>query len=181
MKSGFNEMSRKHNTQLNSVTEMGQKFCEACRHDIPADEPEFHCFTYGVQFHLTEACINLSKGPLNGIMELGKNALLLFQACVTSKQRNNLKETASKIQQPKKNKKIGQLQSKVAEIKKVITEIKVGVDNKASISTRPPQNQSPSRPPPIPQHPTQPERFGVRGVPESSSKLALEINKHDMA
>ena len=114
-------------------------------------------------------------------MEHGKNALLLFQACVTSKQRNNLKETASKIQQPKKkNQKIGQLQSKVAEIKKVITEIKVGVDNKASISTMPPQNQSPSRPPPIPQHPTQPERFGVRGVPESSSKLALERNKHDM-
>ena len=82
--------------------ELGERFYETAKHDIPADESDdFHCFTCGVQFHLIEACTNLSKGALYGIMKFGNNALLLCHACVTSKQRGWLIETASKKQQPK--------------------------------------------------------------------------------
>ena len=90
-------------------------------------------------------------------------------------------ETASKIQQPEEDKQLKKLQSEVADITKVISEIKVSVDKKASVPTVPPPNQPPQRPPPTPLPPTQPEGFRVRGVSETTSKLARERNKHDMA
>ena len=57
----------------------------------------------------------------------------------------------------------------------------MGVNKNASVSTVPPPNQPPPRPPPTPQLPTHSEGIRVRGVPESTSKLAVETNKHNMS
>ena len=174
-------MSRKHDTRLNSAIEVEQGFCETCEHDIPADESNFHCFTCEVQFHLTEACTNISKGALYGIIELENNALLLCHACVTSKQKDRLTKTASKKQQPKEDKQLKQLQSEISDIKKAISKLKVSVDKNASVPTVSPPNEPAPRPQPMPVPPMQPEGIRVRGVLESTSKLARERNEHDMA
>ena len=57
----------------------------------------------------------------------------------------------------------------------------MSVNKNSSISTVPPPNDPPPKPPPpTPLPPTQPEGIRRRGVPETTSKLAREINEQDI-
>ena len=116
-----------HKTRLKSATDVakeGQKFCKTCKFEISADEVDFHCFSCGVNFHLTKVCRALNDAALLGVKELGNNALLLCNDFVARKQRNRIIESAAKIQQAKDDKQIKSFQTEVTEIKKAITEFK---------------------------------------------------------
>ena len=74
-----------HKTRLKSATDAakeGQKFWKICKFERSADEVGFHCFSCGVNFHLTKGCTAPNDAALLGVKELGNNALLLYNDCV---------------------------------------------------------------------------------------------------
>ena len=89
-----------HKTRLKSATDAakeGQTFCNTCKFEISADEVDFHCFSCGVNFHLTKGCTALNDAALLGVKELGNNAHLLCNDCVARKQRDRIIESAAKF------------------------------------------------------------------------------------
>ena len=84
-------MSQKR--RLKSATDAakeGQMFNKTCKIEISADGVVFHCFSCGVNFHLTKSCTALNDAALLGVKELGNNALLLCNDCVARKQRDRI-------------------------------------------------------------------------------------------
>ena len=163
-----------HKTRLKSATDAAKEGKKFCKFEISADEVDFHCFSCGVNFHLTKGCTSLNDAALLGVKELGNIALLLCNDCVAQKQRDRIIESAAKTQKPKDDKQLKCLQTEVTEIKKAISELK------ESFVKQPILKQT--------HHPTPkknvqaetPEGIRVRGVPESTSKLARERNENDM-
>ena len=172
-------MSQK--TRLKSATDAtkeGQKFCKTCKFEISADGVDFHCFSCRVNFHLTKNCTALNDAALLGVKELGHNALLLCNDCVARKQRDRIIESAAKIQQPKDDKQLKSLQTEVTEINKAISELK-----KSFVKQPIPKQTHMGAEHPTPKKTKEaeiPEGIRVRGVPESTSKLARERKEHDM-
>ena len=79
---------------------------------------------------LNEKCTQLNKTAILGTKELGQNALLIWNNCVSLKIRDKLIETASKIQHqaPIEDKNLKSLQTEVNDIKKTTTELKVSFE-----------------------------------------------------
>ena len=69
--------------------------CRTCREELNKADPIVHCVTRAGKMHLTESCTFLSKAALNGIKELGLNALLICDDCVELKKRDELIEKAT--------------------------------------------------------------------------------------
>ena len=174
-------LAMSHKTRLKSASDAakeGQKFCKTGKFEIFADEVDFHCFSCGVNFHLTKGCTALNDAVLLGVKELGNNALLLCNDCVAQKQRDWIIESAAKIQQPKDDKQLKSLQIEVTEIKKAKSELK-----ESFVKQPIPKQTHIGAGHPTPKKTVEaetPEGIRVRGVRESTSKLARERNEHDM-
>ena len=151
-------------------------YCLTCKKDIPAKKEHFHCFTCGCRMHLNEKCTQLIKTAILGIEELGQNALLICNNCVTLKKCDKLIGTASKNQQqaPIEDKKFKSLQTEVNDIEKAITGLKVSFEQKSS---EPPKPSAPI----IKTKNTGKEfdKIGTRGLQESDAESARERNERD--
>ena len=118
--------------------------------------------------HINENCTKLSKVALDGIKELGQNALLLCNLCVILKKRDKLIESANASRQHEAldDQKLKALQADFNEMMKTTSEIKV-IE----------KNAMPS-PPSIPKQIeiTKPEPKELDGVAKSTAKSPRERN-----
>ncbi|XP_075261614.1 tRNA (uracil-5-)-methyltransferase homolog A-like [Convolutriloba macropyga] len=63
--------------------------CKTCKRGIPAQEKTYFGVSCNTHMHLTTGCTALSPAAINGIKELGMNAMLLCNTCVENNERDN--------------------------------------------------------------------------------------------
>ena len=63
--------------------------CKTCKRGITAQEKTYFRVSCNTHTHLTTECTAHSPAAMNGITELGKNAMLLFTTCAENKERDN--------------------------------------------------------------------------------------------
>ena len=63
--------------------------CRTCTRSIPKAEKSYNCVACGCHMHLEPTCKGLSNVAINGIKELGRNAMLLCNVCIENNERDN--------------------------------------------------------------------------------------------
>ena len=63
--------------------------CKKCKKPINARDRCFSCVSCNAQMHLESTCTGLNNTAINGIQDLGFNAMLLCDTCVLNNERDN--------------------------------------------------------------------------------------------
>ena len=83
-----NKFSLSHFLFLSVFTNM-TKNCKTCKTPIYARDRCCSCVSCNAQMNLEGTCTGLTNTAINGIKDLGLNALLLCDTCVTNNEREN--------------------------------------------------------------------------------------------
>ena len=83
-----NKFSLSHFLRL-FVSTNRTKNCKTCEKSIKARDRCFSCVSCNAQMQLEGTCTGLTNTIINGIKDLGLNAMLLCDTCVTNNERDN--------------------------------------------------------------------------------------------
>ena len=119
---------------------------------------------------------------MKGVLALGKNALLLCNACVVDKRQEKITDALQEhatVKERQENQ-MKNLESEMTDLKKAVSEIKSFLTSKPPIEAVPTVVPTPKLE--APQKPVlEIDGIGIRGIPESNEKEARLRQKHDLA
>ena len=96
--------------------------CKTGKRGIPAHEKTYFCVSCNTHMHLTTECTALSTAAINGIIELGMNAMLLCNTCVENNERDNfirgraLEKVSEKLESLDVGKKLKNMEKRLTEL-----------------------------------------------------------------
>ena len=96
--------------------------CKSGKRGIPAHEKTYFCVSCNTHMHLTTECTALSPAAINGIIELGMNAMLLCNTCVENNERDNfirgraLEKVSEKLESLDVGKKLKNMEKRLTEL-----------------------------------------------------------------
>ena len=159
----------KHNTR-NRVKSISDS-CFTCDEKILKNESSFDCFVCGCRMHLTKNCTGLSEAAVNGVLAIGKNALLLCNKCIEEKRHEKLAQSAhvNTVSNEHQESQMKNLETEMTDIKKTVSEIKTLLQNSPITKS---QEQ-------MPKPPEELDGIRIRGIPESTEKEVRQ--EHDLA
>ena len=103
-----------------------KKPCKACKKPINENDPIYNCITCNCSMHLEVVCTGLSTVALNGILELGNNALLICNTCLSNGKRDQvIRSTASHD----KSENIKKIEEEISKLSKVVAEVSTKMEN----------------------------------------------------
>ena len=153
---------------------------DVTKHVISASE---HCFVCGCRMHLTKNCTGLSEAAVNGVLAIGKNALLLCNKCIEEKRHEKLAQSAhvNTVSNEHQESQMKNLETEMTDPKKTVYEIKTLLTRKPPDSGQPAQNslitKSQEK---MPKPPEELDGIRIRGIPESTEKEARVRQEHDL-
>ena len=165
----------KHNTQkrVKSISDS----CFTCDEKILKNESSFDCFVCGCRMHLTTNCTGLSKAAVNGVLAIGKNALLLCNKCIEEKRHKKLAQSAHVNTVSNEHH-----ETEMTDLKKTVSEIRTLLTRKPPDSGQPAQNSPITKSQEqMPKPPEELDGIRIRGIPESTEKEARVRHEHDLA
>ena len=112
----------KHNTR-NRVKSISDS-CFTCDEKILKNESSFDCFVCGCRMHLTKNCTGLSEAAVNGVLAIGKNALLLCNKCIEEKRHEKLAQSAhvNTVSNEHQESQMKNLETEMTDLKKTVSE-----------------------------------------------------------
>ena len=130
----------KHNTR-NRVKSISDS-CFNCDEKILKNESSFDRFVCGCRMHLTENSTGLSEAAVNGVLAIGKNALLLCNKCIEEKRHEKLAQSAhvNTVSNEHQESQMKNLETEMTDLKKTASEIKTLLTRKPPDSGQPAQN-----------------------------------------
>ena len=172
----------KHNTR-NRVKSISDS-CFTCDEEILKNESSFDCFVCGCRMHLTKNCTGLSEAAVNGVLAIGKNALLLCNKCIEEKRHEKLAQSAhvNTVSNEHQESQMKNLETEMTDLKKTVSEIKTLLTRKPPDSGQPAQNSPITKSQEqMPKPPEELDGIRIRGIAESTEKEARVRKEHDLA
>ena len=130
--------------------------------------------------HLTKNCTGLSETAVNGVLAIGKNALLLCNKSIEEKRHEKRAQSAdvNTVSNEHQESQMKNLETEMTDLKKTVSEIKT------LLTRKPPNSGQPAQKSPItksqeqmPKPPEEPDGFRIRGIPESTEKDTTTLQK----
>ena len=170
----------KHNTR-NRVKSISDS-CFTCDEKILKNESSFDCFVCGCRMHLTKNFTGPSEAAVNGVLAIGKNALLLCNKCIEEKRHEKLAQPAhvNTVSNEHQESQVKNLETEMTELKKTVSEIKTLLTRKPPDSGQPAQPITKSQEQ-MPKPTKELDGIRIRGIPESTEKEARVRQEHDLA
>ena len=172
----------KHNTR-NRVKSISDS-CVTCDEKILKNESSFDCFVCGCRMHLTKNFTGPSEAAVNGVLAIGKNALLLCNKCIEEKRHEKLAQPArvNTVSNEHQESQVKNPETEMTELKKTVSEIKTLLTRKPPDSGQPAQNSPITKSQEQMPKPTEElDGIRIRGIPESTEKEARVRQEHDLA
>ena len=134
--------------------------------------------------HLTKNCTGLSEPAVNGVLAIGKNALLLCNKCIEEKRHEKLAQPAhvNTVSNEHQESQMKNLETEMTDLKKTVSGIKTLLTKKPPDSGQPAQNSPITKSQEqMPKPPEELDGIRIRGIPESTEKEARVRQEHDLA
>ena len=147
--------------------------CFTCDEKILKNESSFDCSVCGCRMHLTKNCTGLSEAAVNGVLAIGKNALLLCNKCIEEKRHEKLAQPAhvNTVSNEHQGSQMKNLETKMTDLKKTVSEIKTLLTRKPPDSGQPAQNSPITKSQEkMPKPPEELDGIRIRGIPEFNGR-----------
>ena len=134
--------------------------------------------------HLTKNCTGLSEAAVNGVLAIGKNALLICNKCIEEKRHEKLAQPVhvNTVSNEHQESQMKNLETEMTDLKKTVSEIKTLLTRKPPDSGQPAQNSPITKSQEqMPKPPEELDGIRIRGIPESTEKEARVRQEHDLA
>ena len=96
--------------------------CKTCKKNINTSDKTYHCVACDCHIHLTPVCTGLTQVAVNGIAELGKNAMLLCIKCEEKNERETFIRCRTSGKPEEKHEQFN-FEAKMEQLKTSLTEI----------------------------------------------------------